>query len=283
MNSQNARLKYLLGHAVLNAALIIVSLGILAPIAYIFVTSLKLFRDIVSGSLVFTPTFVNYRNLFTSSTSNFTNLTVNSLIAASLTAVVVIALSALAAYSLTRYKWPLWAKGLVVGWLLFVHMLPPVIYITPYYLLSRQIGIYNTPFALVMAYTILNLPIGFVMMQNFFAEIPREIEEAALIDGCGRFQAFWRVSLPLVRTGIAATAILIFIFSWKDFLFALSLTSSELGSTIPVGIANFVQQYNIRYGEMAAGSFFAMLPALVLVVIAQQHIVRGLTVGAVRG
>ncbi|MCY4540090.1 MAG: carbohydrate ABC transporter permease, partial [Chloroflexi bacterium] len=111
----------------------------------------------------------------------------------------------------------------------------------------------------------------------------KELEEAAVIDGCTQWQAFRLVIIPIVRPGLAAMAVLVFVFSWKEFLFSLSLTTTSAGRTIPVGIANFVQEFNIRYGEMAAGSFVAMIPALILVLLAQRHIIKGLTVGAVKG
>ena len=171
----------------------------------------------------------------------------------------------------------------MLSWLLFLHMLPPIIFIGPFYLISRRLGIYDTVLAVVMAHTVLNLPLGIWILQSFFADIPKELEEAAAIDGCNKFQAFTRVILPLAQPGLAATALLVFVFSWKDFLFALSLTSTSSGMTVPVGIAAFAQEYNIRYGEMAAAAFFAIIPALILVVLAQRHIVKGLTLGALKG
>jgi multiple sugar transport system permease protein len=168
-------------------------------------------------------------------------------------------------------------------WLLFVNMMPPIVFVTPYYIWTRAAGIYDTPFAVIMAHVVLNMPLAVIMMMNFFAEVPKELEEAASIDGCSQWQAFVLVILPIVRPGLAAMGVLVFVFSWKEFLFALALTTTSAGRTIPVGISNFVQEFNIRYGEMAAGSFFAMIPALILVLVAQRHIIKGLTVGAVKG
>ncbi len=267
----------------LNGALLLMVIIILFPVFYIFLTSLKLFRDIISGAFLFEPTILNYQEIFTGSRSNFLDLSRNSLIVASSVALICGSISALGAYSLSRFKWPRWISGGILIWLLFIHMMPPIVYVSPYYLFTRSVGIYDSPLAVIMAHTVLNLPLAMVMMLNFFAEVPKELEEAALIDGCTQFQAFWRVVLPIVRPGIAAMAVLVFVFSWKEFLFALTLTTSTAGRTIPVGISNFVQEFNIRYGEMAAGSFFAMIPALILVLFAQRHIIKGLTVGAVKG
>jgi len=267
----------------LNGALLLMVLIILFPVFYIFQTSFKLFKDIISGSFLFVPTLANYQEIFIGRRSNFIELTGNSLVTASAVAVICGAIGSLGAYSLSRFQWPKWLSLGIVGWLLFVHMMPPIVYVTPYYLFTRASGVYDTPIAVVMSHLVLNMPLAFVMMLNFLNEVPKELEEAAMIDGCNRWQAFVRVILPIVRPGLAAMSVLVFVFSWKEFLFALTLTTTTAGRTIPVGIANFVQEFNIRYGEMAAASFFAMIPALILVLVAQRHIIKGLTVGAIKG
>jgi len=267
----------------LHGVLMLFALIILAPVVYTFLTSLKLFRDIISGSWSFDPTLRNYEQLFMSNRNNFVDLTRNSLIVGVLTLVVVIVVAALGAYSLSRFKWRRAISGLVMGWLLFVNMLPPIIFVGPYYLIARNLEIYDTAIAIVMAHSILNLPLAFWMLHSFFADVPIELEEAASIDGCSRLQTFLRIVLPIARPGIAATAVLVFVFSWKEFLFALTLSSTPAAMTIPVGIAGFAQEYNVRYGEMAAAAFFATLPALVLVFVAQKHIVKGMTLGALKG
>jgi len=267
----------------LHGVLMLFALIILAPVVYTFLTSLKLFRDIISGSWSFDPTLRNYEQLFMSNRNNFVDLTRNSLIVGVLTLVVVIVVAALGAYSLSRFKWRRAISGLVMGWLLFVNMLPPIIFVGPYYLIARNLEIYDTAIAIVMAHSILNLPLAFWMLHSFFADVPIELEEAASIDGCSRLQTFLRIVLPIARPGIAATAVLVFVFSWKEFLFALTLSSTPSAMTIPVGIAGFAQEYNVRYGEMAAAAFFATLPALVLVFVAQKHIVKGMTLGALKG
>lgn len=267
----------------LNGALLLMVAIILFPVIYIFMTSLKRTADIYSGALLFEPQLTNYQEIFTGSRSNFADLTRNSLIVSSVTAIVCGVVGSLGAYSITRLKWSKWVSGGILVWLLFVNMMPPIVFVTPYYMWATDLGIYNTPFAVIMAHMVLNMPLAVVMMTNFFAEVPKEMEEAAMIDGCNQLQAFFWVVIPMVRPGLAAMAVLVFVFSWKEFLFALTLTTNQKGRTIPVGIANFVQEFNIRYGEMAAGSFFAMIPALILVLVAQRHIIKGLTVGAVKG
>jgi multiple sugar transport system permease protein len=272
-----------LNSLLLHIVLIIVALIILGPVAYTFMTSLKLFRDIISGEWGFAPTIRNYQQLFLSNRNNFKDLTRNSLVVGGLTLLVVLAIASLGAYSLSRFKWRRLISGAVMGWLLFINMLPPIIFVGPFFLIARTLNIYNTPYAIVMAHTILNLPLAFWMLHSFFADVPRELEEAAAIDGCSRWQTFYKIALPIARPGIAATAVLVFVFSWNEFLFALVLSSTTSSMTIPVGIAGFAQEYNTRYGEMAAAAFFSTLPALVLVFLAQKHIVKGMTLGALKG
>jgi multiple sugar transport system permease protein len=271
------------GPILLHTFLWIVVVWTLGPVVYTFLTSLKYFRDIVSGSFAFEPTFSNYEELFTGVRSNFYRLTINSLIVGFGSLLVILFITSLAAYSLSRFKWNRLYSAIVMGWVLFVNMLPPIVFIGPFYLIAQLLGIYDTPLAVIMAHTVLNLPLAFWMLHSFFSEVPKELEEAAAIDGCNRLMTFRRIILPLTRPGIAATAVLVFVFSWKDFLFALVLSSTPRGMTIPVGIASFIQEYNIRYGEMAAAAFFATIPALILVVVAQKHIVKGLTLGALKG
>jgi len=272
-----------LSKAVLNLTLLMVVFIILFPVFYIVQTSLKSTADVYSGTFFFEAKTTNYEEIFTGSRSNFAELTRNSLIVASGVAIICGSIGSLAAYSISRLNWPRWVTGSILVWLLFINMMPPIVFVSPYYLWARATGIYDTPAAVIMAHVILNMPLAVIMMMNFFAEVPKELEEAAVIDGCTQWQAFALVILPIVRPGLAAMAVLVFVFSWKEFLFALTLTTTSAGRTIPVGIANFVQEFNIRYGEMAAGSFVAMIPALVLVLLAQRHIIKGLTVGAVKG
>ena len=254
----------------------------LIPIFFTLGTSLKLFRDIISGSLLFKPTLINYERLLNPSQSNFLRLTANSLLIAAGTMAVVLVIASLAAYSLSRFNWhPLW-NGLIQGIILFIHMMPPVTFLSPLYLISRALNIYDTPVAVIMGHIILTLPTAIWILLDFFAEIPKEIEEASIVDGASHFQSLTQVMLPIIQPGLASAGALTFIFSWRDFLFALSLTTTPRGMTIPVGISSFVQEYSIRYGEMAAGSFFAMIPALLMVAFAQRYIIKGMTMGALK-
>jgi multiple sugar transport system permease protein len=133
----------------------------------------------------------------------------------------------------------------------------------------------------ILSHVVLNLPMAIWILQSFLADLPVEMEEAARIDGCTNLGIFLRVVAPLIAPGMAAAAILTFVFSWNEFLFALNLTSTN-AATIPVGIAKFAQQYEVRYGEMSAAAFFATLPAIAFLSVAQRQIVKGLTLGALK-
>lgn len=266
-------------HGILMSAVLVT----LLPVLFTALTSLKVRRDIISGDWLFTPTLANFRALFEGSRGVFGQLTLNSLIAGLGSTVLVIAVASLAAYGLSRFSWNRTWSGLMLGWLLFVYMLPPITFAGPFYLIARSLGIYDQPATLAVAHVVLTLPFAVWLLQSFIGEIPKELEEAAAIDGCTRAGAFWRIILPIARPGLFATAILAFIFSWKDFLFALVLTSTPQGNTIPIGIASFVQEYDLQYGGMAAATILATVPAVILILFAQKHIVKGMTMGALKG
>lgn len=264
-----------------HAALIAMVAAVLLPVVVTLLTSLKLTRDILSRAFVFVPTLSNYRELFTD--ASFGRLTLNSLVAATGATAIIIAIACLAAYSLSRFRWPRAVRLGILGMLIGIQMLPPIIFTGPFYFISRSIGIYDTPVALIMAYIVLQLPLATLILIEFFAGIPRELEEAASIDGAGHATIFARIALPLVAPGIATAALLTFNFNWNDFLFALTLTTTPQGMTIPVGIASFAQDYQVKYGNMTAAAILSAVPSLILVIFAQRYITKGLTLGAVKG
>jgi multiple sugar transport system permease protein len=264
-----------------HIVLILGLLVTLGPFVYTFINSIKFFKDIATGTLIFKPTLVNYERLFFSKQAAFINNTWNSVVIAVVSTVLVLVIATLAAYSLQRFRWVRLFSAIIAGWVLVVHMIPGVTLVGAFYLMFRTTGIYDTHLAVILAHTVVNLPMSLWIIQSFFSELPVELEEAALIDGCSHFGSFIRVAVPLIAPGLAAAAILAFVFSWNEFLFALNLTSTHT-ATIPVGISKFAQQYEIRYGEMAAAAFFATIPAVLFIAFAQRHIVKGLTLGALK-
>lgn len=266
----------------LGAALLALAvLAILGPFAWILTASFKYQIAIYSGQWPFTPTLSNYADVLFGRRSDFTANVVNSLVVASVSTLLVLAVGTLAAYSLHRFRWPAWVSAGFLGWTLIFHMIPVMTLIGPWYVAFRELGLYDTRTALILTHVTVNLPMTVWLMRAFFREIPPEIEEAALVDGCRPLEAFRRVTLPLVIPGLVAAGILAFIFSWNEFPVALSLTSREL-ATVPVAIARFAQQYEIQHAQMAAASIVSTIPAVLLMALGQRFIVRGLTLGAVK-
>jgi multiple sugar transport system permease protein len=253
----------------------------LTPFGFTLLNSLKYQIDLVTGEFPFTPTADNYQSLLFSPDSNFAHNATNSLVVAVATAILVVAVSALAGYSLQRFRWPRIFTALIAGWILLFHMIPGVTMVGPFYLLFRGIGLYDTQLTLILTYLVLNLPMAIWIVQSFVADLPVELEEAARIDGASNLRTFLQVVTPLIAPGLAAVAILTFVFSWNEFIFALNLTTNK-AATIPVGIAKYAQDYQVHYGEMSAAAFLATMPAIAFLIVAQRHIVKGLTLGALK-
>jgi multiple sugar transport system permease protein len=178
-------------------------------------------------------------------------------------------------------QWPKWVPTAFLAWALIVHMMPPIILAGAWFVIFRDTGLINTYTALIAAHTTLNLPIALWLMLTFVREVPMEIEEAAHIDGIPTPVLFLRIILPLIKPGIVATAILTFIFSWNEFPVALNVTSSAT-ATVPVAIAKYAQELQIKYGEMAAGAILSLIPAMIALLVGQRYIIRGLTAGALK-
>jgi len=202
----------------------------------------------------------------------------NSLVIATSATLLALLIGSLAAYGLARYK---------VGgdnlpfFILSQRFMPPVAVIFPFLLVFKTLKWMDTYQALIVVYLTFNLPYTVWMMRGFFLEIPVEIEESALVDGCSPFGAFWRIALPLVTPGLVATGVFCFIFSWAEFFFAVCLTRSN-AMTLSVYIVNFFGKMMVQWGEVGATSIAAMVPLFLLSFVVQRYLVRGLTMGAVK-
>ena len=263
------------------ALLVLGMLCVVGPFAWILMSSFKHQIAILSGAWIFTPTLSNYVDVLFSRRSDFAHNVVNSVIVAAATTLIVLVIGTLAAYSLHRFKWARWVVTGFLGWTLVFHMIPALTLVGPWYLAFRELGWYDTLGGLVLTHVTLNLPMTVWLMMAFFREIPPEVDEAAIVDGCGPLEAFWYVALPLAVPGLIAAGVLAFIFSWNEFSIALTLTSRET-ATVPVAIARFAQQYEVQHSQMAAASVISTIPALVLMALGQRYIVRGLTLGSVK-
>jgi ABC-type glycerol-3-phosphate transport system permease component len=205
----------------------------------------------------------------------------NSLVVAGLTTLFVIPMAALCAYALARM--PFRGKRLLLALVLAVSMFPQISIVAPLYLGLRTLGLLNTYPGLVLPYLTFSMPLAIWLLTGFFRHFPRELEEAAMLDGASRFRALRDVVLPVAAPGLASTAILTFLYCWNEFLFALSFTLGPERYTVPVAIALFRGRYQVPWGEVLAGAIDATIPVVVLVLVFQRHIVAGLTAGATKG
>jgi len=252
---------------------------ILFPPIVLFLTSIKTELDALSfpPKWIFQPTLQNYVDIF--KTSPLIRFLLNSIIVASTNTVLSLGLGSLTAYGLARFKFR--GSENLSFWILSIRMMPPVATIIPIYIIMKKVRLLDTPWALIIIYLSFNLPFVVWMMKGFFEDIPRAIEESALIDGCSEFAVFRKIALPLVAPGLAATAVLIFIFSWNEFLFALILTGTR-AVTLPVGIIGFMKETGINSGYMTAGGMLALVPVVIFTILVQKHLVKGLTMGALK-
>jgi multiple sugar transport system permease protein len=231
--------------------------------------------------LIFRPTLAHYHDAFVE--RSFGKYLLTSGFVAVLSTVCAIVLGTLAAYALSRFRLRHKLNSRLSLWILSTRMFPPIVTAVPLFLMMRDVRLLDTVASLVIVYTAFNLPFVVWMMRGFFNEIPRDLEDAARVDGDSRLGALRRVLLPLVAPGLAATAVFCLIISWNEFLFALTLTQTDSAMTLPVGIAGRVTQYEIKWGVMSAAGVVAMIPILVFALAVQRYLVRGLSLGAVKG
>ncbi|MBB3396198.1 carbohydrate ABC transporter permease [Rhizobium sp. BK060] len=250
------------------------------PIYWMASSSFKSEVDISAFPPVwsFTPVLDNYKQLFTE--LNAWDALVNSALIVGLSTCVAMAAGTMAAYALARF--PLKGKEFLAFEILSIRMLPPIVSVIPMFIIARQLGVFDTPWLLTAAYALSGLPFVVWVMRVFIQDIPQSIEEAAMIDGCSRFETFWRVTLPLLLPGLAATMVIVFMFAWNEFLLASMLTSQE-AKTLPVIAANAIKPKAIAWGLASAAGVVMSLPVVVLVLLMQRYLVRGLTLGAVKG
>lgn len=262
------------------------SLVTLFPIYWMFVVSAKSRVELFGKpNFIITSFFwANYTDTLTNPA--FQLYMMNSLIVATANAILVTALALLACFSISRF--PLVGKENIFFWTITNRMAPPAVFLLPLFLLFTRafsIGdwkLYDTRIGLIMLYCVFNLPFAIWTLRGIVEAIPKELDEAAFVDGANTWQVLTRVILPLAKPGLAVTAILTWVFAWNEYLFAATLTSVN-ARTITTGLAEFVTVTGTNWGQMAATATLTLLPALILVGLAQRHIVSGLTFGAVKG
>ena len=211
----------------------------------------------------------------------FPTLFMNSVIVSGSTAVIVTVLASLAGYALSRFAFR--GKFLLIGLLLVTQMFPLVMLVAPIFKMPAPLGLTNSLTGLVIVYSAFNVPFATFLMQSFFDGIPKDLEEAAMIDGATQFMAFRQIILPLTLPGIAAGLGFVFTAAWSELLFALMLISNSDSATFPVGLLSFVSKFSVDFGQMMAAGFLALIPAAGFFLLIQRYLVQGLTAGAVKG
>lgn len=203
----------------------------------------------------------------------------DSIVVASLSTVLAIVVATLASYALSRMNFR--GRHDFVNWVLSTRMMPPVAVAIPMFFIFKQFSLLDTYIGIILIHGLMNLPLAVLLLKSFFDDIPAEIDESALLDGASRWTIFRRIVLPMAKGGIAATAVLCFIFSWTEFLFVLTLTQTGI-KTVPVVSSTFVTSIGTAWGNMAALGAAAIVPAFIVILLVQRHLVRGLTMGSLK-
>ncbi|GAB1583642.1 MULTISPECIES: carbohydrate ABC transporter permease [Phyllobacteriaceae] len=213
--------------------------------------------------------------------SDFPRFFKNSVIVSGGTALIVTIIASLSGYALSRFSFR--AKYWIVGLMLLTQMFPLVMLVAPIFKMLSPLGLTNSLTGLIIVYVAFNVPFATFLMQSFFDGIPKDLEEAAMIDGATRFMAFRQIILPLTLPGIAATLGFVFTAAWSELLFALMLISGNQAATFPVGLLSFVSKFSVDFGQMMAAGVLALIPACLFFLLIQRYLVQGLTAGAVKG
>jgi multiple sugar transport system permease protein len=266
------------GYFVLYLGLGIISAVTLFPILWIMITSVKPTIDIPAypPKLFFTPTMEHYGRAF--SRSGFLGSFFDSTLIAIVVMTLSVILGSMCAYSLARFN--VGGKNFRF-WVLSQRMFPPVAMILPLYILMRRLHLLDTYFALIITHTVVNLPFTVWLMRGFILDVPKEMDEAALIDGCSIWQVFWRIILPVVAPGLVAAAIFALISSWNEFLFALILTGGNV-KTVPLVASEVITDKEVLWGPMSAIGTMTAIPIIVFTFFVQKYVVRGLSYGAIK-
>ena len=274
----------------LFAVTIPIYLFIFLPVAWLFISAISSRAELLATPLRWLPAVPNFQNfidiIFASSDASQTARTFkqtlqNSFFVASCVTIISLLAGSLAAYALVRLRFR-FQRVLLIG-ILATRMIPEVSLVVPLYLLASQLHLLNTPWVLIITYLSFALPFVIWLMSSFFETIPVELEEAARIDGSSRLGILFRIILPISTSGLVATGLFVFLMAWDEFFFALIFTSTVAAKTVPVAIAEFTGRYVVDISAMMSGGVLAALPPVILALIFQRYIVRGLTAGSVKG
>lgn len=261
---------------------VIVFVGIIVlPFFWQILTSVKPLSEIAAMPAKWIPSSIHfdfYVNVFTK--HPFGRYLLNSFIVASLTTLISILVGASAAYALARLRFK--GKKIMLMAILSISMFPTIATLSPIYLLLKELGLLNTYAGLIIPYTTFALPLAIWLLTNFFSQLPKGFEEAASIDGCSRARIFFTIMLPLIKPATFSVGLIVFINAWNEYIYALTFMTDNMMRTVPVGIALFPSNYELPWGDMAAGSVVVTVPLIILVLIFQKKIIAGITTGGVK-
>ncbi len=268
-----------------SVGMFVVIIAALIPVLWLLSLSLKDPATIADGRLIPSDiTFDNYKSLFEGGLdSPLLKPLINSIVIALISTTIAIVLASFTAYAIARLEFP--GKLVILGGALAIAMFPAISTVGPLFDMWRNLGLYDTYLGLIIPYLTFSLPLAIYTLVAFFREIPWDLEQAAQVDGATPFQAFRKVIVPLAAPGMFTAAILVFIFCWNDFVFAISLTSSDAARTVPAALAFFTgdSQFTAPTGNIAAAAIVVTIPIIIFVLLFQRRIVAGLTAGAVKG
>jgi ABC-type glycerol-3-phosphate transport system permease component len=264
-----------------EAALVLTMLAVVLPIAWTTLLAFLPNRAIVSSNWQFPFWLGNYRDVFSNGT--FARQLLNSVAIVVGTVVLCLIVGSLAGYSLAKLRPPRWLTMPALVLAALVPLIPPATLVPGLYVLLNNAGLLGTVTGLVLVNTLFNLPLATLLMTSYFSALPEELREAAMMDGASELRTFLSIMVPLVKPGMAATGIFVGIMAWNEFLMGLTLTSGGTTAPVTVGIAGFLQQYSVTWGQLAAAGSVAAIPMVMLAIFANRHIVAGLTAGAVKG
>ncbi|MGR8010862.1 sugar ABC transporter permease [Streptomyces hypolithicus] len=268
-----------LASAGLHITLVVASVIAVFPVLWVLLTSLKPAAYATSTAFVQDTTLANYTNLLND--TPFLTWFANSLVVAGLTTVLGVFVAATTGYAVSRFRFP--GKRGLMWTLLITQMFPVAVLIVPIYNIMSSIGLLNQPVGLVITYLTISVPFCAWMMKGFFDTIPREIDESGQVDGLTPFGTFWRLILPLAKPGIAVTAFYSFVTAWGEVAYASAFMVGDENLTLAGGLQKFVNQYGAQWGPMAAASVLIAVPAAIVFLFAQRHLVTGVSAGAVKG
>ncbi|WP_431804814.1 carbohydrate ABC transporter permease [Halobacillus andaensis] len=267
--------------SILYAILIIYALINVYPILWMILNSFKSNTEFAESPFAFPAEWLIENYVTAWETARLDTYFLNSIIVSLVAVVVTVFAGALASYFLARFSFKL--NKMMYAFFVFGMLIPIHATLVPMFLLMKNLGLLNTHTGLILPYIAFNLPITIFILVSFMKAFPKDIEESAIMDGCGVFRIFWSIILPMTKPALATVVILNFINNWNEFSFALVLINEEALKTLPLGLANFAGQYTTNYGAQMAGLTMAIIPTIAIYMLLEEHLVKGMTAGAVKG